>query len=79
MRFDELVDVTIYHPFRYHREVVVTHCNSQQGKHVWMAQRLPRHNFLAEPLNRSGLTVQRTLLARRRELTLVILPKSLVV
>jgi len=50
VRFDELVDVPINHPFRRHCKFVIAHCRSQQRQHVRVAKRFPRHNFLAEPL-----------------------------
>jgi hypothetical protein len=53
MGLDELVDVPIYHPLRYHRELVGVHCHTQQWQHVRMAKSFPRHNFLAEFLHQS--------------------------
>ena len=49
---NEFVDVPFYHPLRYHRELVVTHCRTQQWQHVRMTKGFPRHNLLAEPLHR---------------------------
>jgi hypothetical protein len=53
MSLDELVDVPIYHPLRYHREMVGANCHTQQWQHVWMAKGPPCHNLLAEPLHQS--------------------------
>jgi len=50
MRPGELVDVPIDHPFRYHRELVITHRHSQQWQNVLMVKGFPRYNLLAEPL-----------------------------
>jgi len=50
MRLDKLIDVPIRHPLGYHRELGVTHCDSQQRQYIWMAEGIPRHNLLAEPL-----------------------------
>ena len=50
MSFDELVDISVYHPLRYHRESVTPHCDSQQQKHVRVLKRSPCHDFFAEPL-----------------------------
>ena len=47
---DELVNVSVDHPFRRHRKMPVAHCHSQQWEYVWMAETFPRHHFLAEPL-----------------------------
>ena len=56
---DELVDVSIDHPFRYHRKMPIAHCHAQQWKHILVAEAFPRHNFLAEPLctDQSALSV----------------------
>ena len=50
MCLDKLVDVTVDHPFRYHRELVIAHRHSQQWKYVRVTETLPRDDFIAEPL-----------------------------
>jgi len=47
---DKLADVTVDHPFRYHREMAVVHCHSQQWQHIRVTEALPCYDFLAEPL-----------------------------
>ena len=51
MNFNELLDIPIGHPFRYHYKLIATDRRSQQRQHIWMAKGSPRHNFLAEPLH----------------------------
>ena len=51
MGLDELGDIPIDHPFRYHRELVTRHRYSQQWQHVLMAKGFPCHDLLAEPLH----------------------------
>ena len=47
---DELVDGPIAHPFRHHRELVVTHHHSQQWQYVLMMKSFPGYYFPTEPL-----------------------------
>jgi len=50
MRLDKLVDSPVDHPVRYHREVRIAHCRSQQWDHIWMAEGSPDYNFRAKTL-----------------------------
>ena len=50
VRLDELIYISIGHPFRCHHELVVAHHHSQQWQHVLMTKGFPRHDLLAEPL-----------------------------
>lgn len=65
---DEFIDVPIFHPLRCHREVVRTHCHSQQWQNVFVAEGLPGHNLLAEPLRWSASVGQLVLLTDYRNL-----------
>ena len=78
VRRDELIDIPIHHPFRYHCELVFIRRNAHQRQHIWMAKGVPSHNLLAELLHGPALAGQRTILAKLCKLTLVILPMSLV-
>ena len=75
---DELVNIAIHHPFRYHCKLGFIRRNTQKRQDIWMAKSAPCHNLLAEPLHGSESTSQYIILARVRRLTLVILPMSLV-
>ena len=50
MRLDKLVDVSVGHPFGYHRNVAITHYHSQQREDIWMVEAFPHYNLFAEPL-----------------------------
>ena len=50
VRFDKLVDVSVGHPFRHHRELVVIHCHSQQWQYILMTKSFPGDDFLTESL-----------------------------
>jgi hypothetical protein len=78
MRLDELVDVPIYHPLRYHYELVITHCHSQQWQHIRMVKGFPHHNLFAEPLHRSVSSSTCMFRELYKQPTLMILLKSLV-
>ena len=57
MRLDKLVDVSVGHPFGYHRNVATTHYHSQQWEDIRMVEAFPHYNLFAEPLyNRCQLT-----------------------
>ena len=75
---DELVNIPINHPFRYHREFVFVRCNTQERQHIWMTKSVPGYNLLAKHLRGSAPADQPTILARVCKLTFVILPMSLV-
>jgi len=60
MCLDELVNIPIPHPLRYHCELGIIHCNPQQLQYIWMAKSVPRHNLFAEPLRESVSADQRT-------------------
>jgi len=64
MRLDKLIDIPIRHPLGYHRELGVTHRDSQQLQYIWMAEGIPRHNLLAERLRGSASADQRTFSAK---------------
>ena len=78
VRLDELVDIPIRHPFRYHCELVFIRRNAQKWQHVRMAKSVPCHDLLAEHLHKSVSADRRNFLTRPCRLTLVILPISLV-
>ena len=50
MLLDELLDVPIVHPLRYHCKAPVTRCRPQQREHIRMVETLPHDDFLAESL-----------------------------
>ena len=72
MRPQELVDITVYHPFRHHRVLGISHCHSYQRQNVWVAQCLPQYDLLAKPLQ---VTVSSRMIGmkRRKKPTLPIL------
>ena len=47
---EEIVDISILHPFRYHHKLVFLHRDTQKGEHVRMAKSVPCHNLFAERL-----------------------------
>ena len=61
MHLDKLVDVPVCHPLRHHRELGITHRDSQQRQYIWMSKGIPRHYLLAEPLHGSASAGQLTL------------------
>ena len=54
IRPDKLVDISVGHPFGYHREAVNVHHHAHQREHVRMTEGIPRDNFSAETLHDSG-------------------------
>jgi hypothetical protein len=54
MCLHEVIDVSMYHPLRYHRKLSFGHCHPYQWQHVLMQQNLPRHDLLAEPLYKAS-------------------------
>ena len=78
MRFDELIDIPIRHPFRYHRELgFFIRRNTHKRQHIWVPKGIPLHNLLAEHLHGWVLAGQRAI-ARVCQLTRLILPMLLV-
>jgi len=51
MRLDELADVPVDHPVRYHHKLAIRHCRSQQRQHIRVMEEFPRYSLLAEPLH----------------------------
>ena len=49
----KLVDVSVRHPLRHHRELNPGHFDSEQWQHVRMIEGFPHHELLAEHLHRS--------------------------
>ena len=50
IRLHKLDDVPILHPLRYHPQLIIRRCRTNQWQHVRMAKGLPSENLLAEPL-----------------------------
>ena len=75
---DELINIPIHHPLRYHCKLSFIRRDTQKRQDIWMGKSAPCHNLLAESLHRSESTSQYIISARVRQLTLAILPMSLV-
>jgi hypothetical protein len=41
VRLDELVDVTVIHPFRYHRKPLLPRIHTKEWENVWVLEVLP--------------------------------------
>ena len=55
MRPNELVDISVWHPIRYHRELSLRHQHSHQRQDIRMAKESPQDDLPAEPLHRALL------------------------
>ena len=53
VRLDVLVDISVHHPLRYHREFFFIHRDTQKREHMRMTKSVPSHDLLAELLHRS--------------------------
>jgi hypothetical protein len=53
VRLDELIDVSVWHPFGYHYQLVFCHHHSHQWQDIWMSKGFPHNGLLAEFLRRA--------------------------
>ena len=56
VRLEELIDISILHPFRYHHELGFIHGSTQKRQHIWMVKSAPCDNLLAESLQGVGVS-----------------------